>query len=124
MYARAANVYRRVDLDSAPNTQIVQRLFERFQRDLEAAREAIASRDIKAKASAIDHATRIVVELRSALDHKAAPELSGKLDSLYRFVIDRLSDANAKLDTKQLDHAQRVMSSLGEGFRGAYENMR
>jgi flagellar protein FliS len=124
MYARAANVYRRVDLDSAPNTQIVQRLFERFQRDVTTAREAIASRDITGKAAAIDHATRIVVELRAALDHKAAPELCAKLDSLYRFVVDRLSDANAKLDTKQLDHAQRVMSSLGEGFRGAYEMMK
>lgn len=124
MYARAANVYRKVDLDSAPNTQIVQRLFERFLRDVETAREAIASRDIQSKAYAIDHATRIVVELRSALDHDRAPELSGKLDSLYRFVLDRLNDANSKLDIKQLDHAKRVMTSLGEGFRGAYENMK
>jgi flagellar protein FliS len=124
MYARAANIYRQVDLESAPNTQIVERLFERFARDVDTARTAIAARDIKGKAAAIDHASRIVVELRAALDHAKAPELSAKLDSLYRFVIDKLSESNAKLDAKALDHAQRVMTSLGAGFRGAFEKMK
>jgi flagellar protein FliS len=124
MYARAANIYRKVDLDSAPNTQIVERLYERFARDIETARTAIAARDIKGKAAALDHAMRIVSELRCALDHAKAPDLCAKLDSLYRFVIDKINESNAKLDAKPLDHAERVMASLGAGFRGAYEKMK
>jgi len=124
MYARAANIYAKVDLDSAPTTQIVERLYERFARDIETARAAIAARDIKGKSAALDHAMRIVVELRCALDHAKAPELCTKLDGLYGFVIDKINESNAKLDPKPLDHALRVMNSLGAGFRGAYEKMR
>lgn len=124
MFARAANVYRNVDLESAPNTQIVERLFDRFARDIDTARIAIAARDIKAKAFALDHALRIVVELRSALDHTSAPELCTHLDGLYRFVTDKIVEANLRVDARPLDHATRVMTALGDGFRKAHEKLR
>ncbi|HEX7700406.1 MAG TPA: flagellar protein FliS, partial [Kofleriaceae bacterium] len=57
MYSRsAANAYRRVDLESAPKYQIVDRLYERFARDVEEARNAIHAKDISGKAKALDHA--------------------------------------------------------------------
>ena len=34
MLARAANAYRRVDLESAPKTQILERLFDRCLADI------------------------------------------------------------------------------------------
>jgi flagellar protein FliS len=120
MLARAANAYRRVDLESAPKTQIVERLFARFLVDLLDARAAITSKDIKAKATAIDHALRIVVELKASLDPSAAPELCANLAALYDFVITKLGEANATLAIPPLDHATRVMSELGEAFRGAH----
>lgn len=120
MHARAANAYRRVDLDSAPKTQIVDRLFERFAKDTAAARTAISSRDIPAKAAAIDHALQIVTELAASLDHTAAPELCANLASLYDFVIVQLTDANINLTTEPLDRANRVMSELGDAFRSAH----
>jgi len=120
MYARAANAYRRVDLESAPKTQIVDRLYDRFLLDLDAARDAIAGRDVKAKAAALDHALRIVIELKAALDPSAAPELCVNLAALYDFVIAKLGEANATLTTPPLDQATRVMRELGEAFRGAH----
>ncbi len=124
MSNRAARLYKTVDLESAPKTQIVERLFERFARDLTDARRAIEARDIGSKARALDHATQIVVQLRSALDHRAAPELCANLDALYRFVIDQLARANSKLDVKPLAHCERVMGTLGDGFRRAHEMVR
>ncbi len=119
MNARAANVYRRVDLESAPKTQILDRLFERFASDLVTARRAIETRDVHTKAAAIDHALRIVVELKASLDHAAAPELCANLEALYDFVTDRLTDATILLSVEALDHATRIMNELAEAFRGA-----
>lgn len=120
MYARAANAYRRVDLESAPKTQIVERLFDRCVRDIADARAAIAVRDIHKKAAAIDHALQIVVELKASLDVAAAPEMCANLAALYDFVSARLIDANTTLSLPPLDQATRVMTELGDAFRSAH----
>lgn len=121
MYGNAAaKAYQRVDLESAPKTQIVERLFDRFARDLDDARAALAKQDIQAKSRALSHANQIVLQLRLALDHKAAPELCANLESLYNFVALKLLDANVKLTTKPLDQAAKVMAGLGNAFKQAH----
>jgi len=116
MYARAASAYRRVDLESAPKSEILARLFARCLADVAAARAAITAKDIPTKAATIDHALRIVVELRAALDHGAAPALAANLDGLYVFVQDQLTRANLRLDVTALDAAARVLRDLGDAF--------
>jgi flagellar protein FliS len=120
MHARAANAYRRVDLESAPKTQIVERLFDRCALDIAAARTAIEARDIARKAAALDHAMQIVVELKASLDVAAAPELCANLAALYDFVTERLIEANASLALPPLDQATRIMTELGAAFRSAH----
>ncbi len=119
MHAHAANVYRRVDLESAPKPQILDRLFARFLADVDAARAAIQHRDIAAKAAAIDHGTQIVGELRASLDHAMAPELCANLDALYGFVAQRLGFASLSLDVSFLDQAVTVMADLRAAFAAA-----
>ncbi|MEO8698607.1 MAG: flagellar export chaperone FliS [Kofleriaceae bacterium] len=121
MNARAANIYKRVDLDSAPKTQILERLFDRFERDLEVARTAIKAKDIHGKAAALDHALRIVGELVASLDHAAAPELCANLDALYRYVMEQIGEANTKLAIEPLAHASRVMTDLADSFKQAHK---
>jgi flagellar protein FliS len=121
MYGNAAaKAYQRVDLESAPKTQIVERLFDRFARDLDEARAAITTKDIQAKSRALSHANQIVLQLRLALDHAAAPEMCANLESLYSFVALRLAEANLKLTTKPLDQATKVMAGLGNAFKQAH----
>ena len=117
MHARAAKSYRSVDLESAPKHVVLERLFERFARDLVQAREAIAAKDIQRKANMIDHAMRIVAELSAALDHSLAPELCANLAALYQFVTDRLGEANTTLATAPLDDATKLMAEIGAAFR-------
>ncbi len=119
MYS-AAKLYRSVDLESAPKHQIVERLFERFLRDVETARAAITGRDVHGKAAAIDHAVRIVGELEASLDHAAAPELCANLVALYTFVTEQLQAANIKLVTPPLDAAAKIMTELADAFREAH----
>jgi flagellar protein FliS len=120
MLARAANAYRRVDLESAPKTQIVERLFDRCITDIADAKAAIEARDIAKKAAMINHAHRIVTELQAALDPNASPELCSNLAALYDFVLSQLNEANFSLKTAPLDHATRVMTELGDAFRQAH----
>ena len=116
MSYRAAATYRRVDLESAPKYQIVDRLYERFARDVDDARKALDAKDINGKAKALDHALRIAVELKMALDFKAAPALCANLEALYDFVINRLSECNATLKTRPLDQAAKIMAELSSAF--------
>jgi flagellar protein FliS len=114
--SRGASAYRRVDLESAPKYQIVDRLYARFARDVEDARAALAAKDIHAKHKAIDHAIQIATNLKMALDFQAAPELCGNLHALYDFVVTLLSQCNSSLQTKPLDQAAKIMAELAEAF--------
>lgn len=119
MSNRAANAYRRVDLESAPKYQIVDRLYERFARDVEQARTALLAKDIVGKAKALDHALCIAVELKAALDFEAAPALCANLEALYDFVITRISECNRSLQTRPLDQAAKIMAELALAFHEA-----
>lgn len=120
MNARAANAYKRTDLESAPKHVVLERLFDRFQRDLVQAREAIAARDIHTKASLLDHALAIVCELCAVLDHASAPELCANLDAIYQYVIARINEASLKLDTAPLDEASSLMAEIGNAFKAVH----
>lgn len=119
MSQRAANAYRKVDLESAPKDQVLVRLLDRFVLDVSHAREAITRRDIPAKAAAIDHAARILVELQASLDHEASPDLCGRLAGLYGFANDRLNAANLTLNPAPLDEAAKIIEVLAAAFREA-----
>jgi flagellar secretion chaperone FliS len=117
MYSRsAATAYRRVDLESAPSYQIVDRLYERFAHDMERARTAIVAKDVHTKARELDHALCIVVQLKVALDHTAAPEMCANLEALYDFVMARIAEANLSLQLKPLDQAAKIMAELAVAF--------
>jgi flagellar protein FliS len=120
MNTRAANAYKRGDLESAPKHVVLERLFDRFARDLVQAREAIVAKDIQKKANLLDHALRIVGELSAALDHTAAPELCANLAALYQYVIDRLGEANTKLTVAPLDDAAKLRTEIGDAFKAVH----
>lgn len=116
MYARAAKVYRQVDLESASKSQILDRLYLRFIRDCEDAKTAIAENNIQAKAKALNHGNQIIMELVAALDHSLAPALCGNLAALYDYVLDRFAKANMENDTELIEQAVAVVTQLREAF--------
>lgn len=119
MYARAARMYKTVDVASAPKTHVLDRLYGRCLSDIATASDAIERGDIAGRAAAIDHAFRIVVELRAALDEAAAPELTANLVALYTFALDELTAANLESNPEPLAHAAEVIGHLRESFRSA-----
>ncbi len=92
MYGRAAARYRDVDLESAPKTQIVERLFARDSSAMSSWRGRRSRRKTSpGRPPRSITRRRSSCPLRGALDHHAAPELCVNLDALYRFVIDKLT---------------------------------
>ena len=116
MYARAAKVYQQVDLESSSKSKILDRLYLRFLRDCEDAKVAMHEGKVPAKASAINHANQIIMELVAALDHELAPDLCGNLAALYDYVIDCLMQANMSNDAVLVDQAAAVISELRDAF--------
>ena len=119
MYARAVRSYQKVHLESASPARLLDELYERLLRDLAGAAEAIGARDAAKKGETINHALAIVNELRRALDHRAAPELTAQLEGLYGFMVARLTRANVAWDGTALAEVPPLVVTLRDAFRAA-----
>ena len=123
MMRNLAQNYRTVDLNSANKTDILDRLYTRLLSDLEGANAAILSNDVGQRADLLDHAGRIVTEFVAALDHNTAPELCGKLASLYGYITDCINTANTQCDRNAIENASTIVTHLRESFRLASTNV-
>lgn len=119
MSARAAHAYRKVYVESAQPSRILDELYAALLSDCRRAAQCIQVRDFNGKGIAIGRALAIVGELQAALDHGAAPELCRNLASLYAFVRGRLHRANLKMDAESLTEIEKVVAPLREGFQKA-----
>jgi flagellar secretion chaperone FliS len=119
MYSSATKAYRQVALESAPKTEILDRLFGRLEADLRAGQDAINRGDVTARAMALDHADRILTELIAALDKGAAPELCGNLDALYRYCQLCITRASLQKVAAQLDQPIAIVATLRAAFAEA-----
>ncbi len=116
MYHSAARAYRDTHIETASPARLLDELYLRLLRDMREAQEHIARWDIEKKGMAINHANAIVTQLVAALDDKVAPDLVARLRGLYGFVLQRLLQANLRIDGKPLDGAIEVITRLRDGF--------
>ena len=75
-----------------------------------------AGEDERASDSLI-RAQQIVSQLLGGLDHQVAPQLTGKVASVYLFVYRALVEANLRRDVEKLDDAMRVLEIERETWR-------
>lgn len=118
MYSRVA-VYRKVSIESASPTRMLDEVYERMLRACREAGEAIGRKDLAAKGTAIGKALAFLGALEAALDREAAPELTANLARLYRFVFAKLSEANIKNATQPLAEVEKIVVDLRDAFREA-----
>ncbi|MGD9999346.1 MAG: flagellar export chaperone FliS [Ilumatobacteraceae bacterium] len=103
-------------LDTASGPKVIQLCYERLDRDLDGALIAIERRDIPASHELLCHAQDIVHELLCMLDldrweHAAA------LASIYRYVLELLTDANVRKHAEPAREARHLLGELGDAFR-------
>ncbi len=118
---RGIAAYQQRRVESASPTKVVVMLYQEAVHRL-----TRAAADIEAGGSShlgdIHHARKIFVELLSALDPNAAPELCAKLASLYQWCLDELVQAGKTKDVKHLNNVVQVANTLLEGWQFVANN--
>jgi flagellar secretion chaperone FliS len=114
--ARGAEAYRQAHVQSRSPLELIVMLYDgalRFCRETE---EAIAKKDLIAKREALNRVFAILSELQGTLNIEQGGETAASLDSLYTYMINRLTEANLQL---QVAPVQEVIALL-TGLRDAW----
>jgi len=80
------------------------------------ARSALAKGDIAERWTAISKAIAIVSELESSLDYERGGDIAYNLGRLYRYMRDRLTQANLHQEDKPLAEVQSLLETLADAW--------
>ena len=119
-----AKTYKQTSIKTATPEQVLLMLYEAAIKASKLAIQAMEKKQIAEKGKQIAKVHDIVMELRSSLDHKKAPQLAEQLDALYDFAITQLLKANMNNDPKPLDNVCKMLTTLYEGWVVAVEDFR
>jgi len=101
---------------TAEPLRLVQLLYRGALDSIAAARRHLKLGDIRARSRAISKAMGIISELALSLDHKVGGEVSKNLAELYAYTQQLLIQANVKQSDPPLAEAERLLSTLLEGW--------
>ena len=112
----AVNAYKQNNMNINSQIKLIEMLYEGILRFNIQAKESIEKNDIEKRVYWINRTASIFSELINALDFKHG-EIATYLDGLYRYQLQRLSEANIKNDPKILDEVNGVVRGLLEAWR-------
>ena len=81
------------------------------------ARSALAKGDIAERCKGIAKTIAILGELESSLDYKLGGEIAYNLGRLYRYMTERLTQANVRQEDKPLAEVESLLETLGEAWQ-------
>ncbi|MFO0750619.1 MAG: flagellar export chaperone FliS [Myxococcota bacterium] len=109
--------YQRVRITTATPGELVVMLLEGLVRFTLRAKEAILEDQPVDTAVAVERAGDIIVALREALNHDAAPAMSATLDRTYTAWNVCLVRAHAERDVESFDAIAQQMNDLVDAWR-------
>jgi len=115
----ANNEYQRSSVLTAGRGKLLLMAYDGALRFLRQAGEAMKNKDTYNQNDYILKAQRIVMELLNTIDHSHNTELAQALDRLYRYIYDRLTEANIKDDLAALEESQVHLKELREAWAEA-----
>lgn len=118
-----ANQYKQTSIKTANRGQLLIMLYESAIRSVKKASDCIDKRDIPGKGHAILKAHDIVNELMNTLDFETGGEIAMNLERLYMFMSEQLVKANVENQKQPLQHVQKLMETLLEGWRVAVDQV-
>ncbi|VWX60282.1 flagellar protein potentiates polymerization [Burkholderiales bacterium 8X] len=121
-HARAANAYRKVNVetnvDGASPHQLIVLLFDGLRQSLATAESALLRGDIPTKGAQIVRSVRFLEEgLKAGLDDAKGGELAANLRALYDYCISRLTTANLRNDAKAVAEVAALIAPLAQGWK-------
>ena len=115
--------YRAVKIQTASPSQIMLMLYDGAIRFALIAKKKIEEKDYAAKGTYIGKVQAIISELMSSLDFSMAPELCERLEQLYLYMMERLTESNLELKTEPLDEVVQLLKTLREGWNEALTSL-
>jgi len=113
---KGAQAYFSTHITTTDQGQLLLMLYDGALTFLAQAREKMLARDMAGKGILISKTLDIINELASSLNMEKGGTLAENLNNLYFLCTTRLLQANAKLDTAQLDSVVDILA----GLRSAY----
>ena len=114
--ARGAEAYYQTHVQSRSPLELVVMLYDGAIRFLNQTTDAMERGDLVAKRDAMSRSMAILAELQGMLDLEQGGEVAASLDSLYTYMIERLTAANAERDTKPVAEVVRLLSGLRDAW--------
>ncbi len=114
--------YEQKILNSEP-IELVRLVYQTAITSVREAREHLRHERIRERSTAVMRAYAAVAELTSSLRPEVAPELCGRLRSLYAYMQRRLLDANTQQADEPLVEVLGLLTTLAEGWAGVAEQL-
>jgi flagellar secretion chaperone FliS len=114
--ARGAQAYYQTQIQSRSPLELVVMLYDGALRFLQQTVDAMERGDLVAKRDALSRAMAIVTELHGMLDLEQGGEVAASLDSLYTYMIERITTANQQRDPAPVVEVMRLMTGLREAW--------
>ncbi|MBU2739083.1 flagellar export chaperone FliS [Acidithiobacillus concretivorus] len=116
--AAAMQAYKQVGNQGISSDRLVLLGLEGILEYVRRARLAIQAKDMSAKADSMDKAYQLTAHLLASVNFEEGGEIAKNLDSLYRFLLNQLAQANIFDDLQALDACQPVLVDLRDAWRG------
>lgn len=114
--------YQRQSVMTMTQGEMLTKLYDEVIKQMSGAKICLTEKDLSGINNALQKAQRILFYLKSTLDFKY--EISGNLDALYDFFIERTVQANLKKDAAMLDEIIPMIEDLRDTFVQADRNAR
>lgn len=108
--------YKRQEIQTASPGKLIVMLYDGAIRNIDKGIEAINSGDFENKEVALSKAQDIILELLGALDVEAGGEIALNLESLYVYLIRRITTGSLEKDIEGLEEARRILADLREAW--------
>jgi flagellar protein FliS len=119
MYSNGYNVYKNNSVNYASKEQLLLMLVDGAVKFTKIARQAILDKDIQKAHSSLRKTQDIFVELIVTLDISKAD--LGELLEVYKYIKDKLSEANIKKDINIIDEILPLIESVSKMWHDAYK---
>jgi flagellar protein FliS len=115
--SRGHSAYQRTQIATADRRKIVVLLYEGAISRLTQAQHALKEGDADRRVLNVNKALDIIHFLNNSLDFEQGGDISPNLRRLYDYIRDVISVGNISGDTKKLDEAGRLLTTLLEAWR-------
>jgi flagellar protein FliS len=112
------NPYFEQAITNADPVELIRMLYQQAISSVREAREHLRQKKIPERSRSVMRAYAALGELLAALRPETAPELAGRLQSLYFYMQQRLLDANMQQADQPLAEVLGLLTTLAEAWSG------